>query len=74
MNKSQFARLCAEREELLAQLAPTLKRAGPHHPNRNAVNRQRAAQRKKIRKQLEAVDNEIVNRVVTMVHANLEIK
>lgn len=60
--------LCKTRDHLMKELAPTLKRAGPNHPDRSKVNAERTAKRKQIRRQLRKNADEIAALVM---HATL---
>lgn len=44
--------LCMDRQRLMRQLAPLLKRIGPNNPQRSAINAQRAVKRKQVKKAL----------------------
>lgn len=46
--------LLLDRERLLEKLAPTLRRAGPTHPDRAKVNQQRRVKRLQLRRAIRA--------------------
>lgn len=53
------------RLQLIRQLAPVLRRAGPNHPDRQVENKRRAATRKQIKKDLQANANAIASLVMS---------
>jgi hypothetical protein len=66
--------LVIDRQRLLRELAPILRRLGPHYENRATLNKRRAIKRHNLRKQLARNAEAIAARVALLYDQQLDLE